>query len=191
MAGLTQWLHHALPKAWLFGLYGAVGGLFGALACGEATWRALRPPPPSVQSVPLRLAVSSSVEVYQGGKHRFAVKIARDRSVGPVRLTAVRSLPAIWIEPVTVPEAQSDLEVDVRADEGAAAGDREILAPRVLQVDGSAFTANLQEAAGMPGAFAAFLPVVSREIARMTLASQPPPPPPTGQRFCIHCDLYS
>jgi hypothetical protein len=97
MKGLTQWVHHFLPKTWLFGLYGAAGGLVGALAFGEATWRALRPPAPSVQAGRLRLAVSPSVEVYQGGENRFAVKIARDGKVGPVRLTAAQTPPGLQI----------------------------------------------------------------------------------------------
>ena len=35
-----------LPKPVLFGLYGAVGGLIGALVFGELVWFLLRPQPP-------------------------------------------------------------------------------------------------------------------------------------------------
>ena len=35
---------HALPKPVIFGICGALGGLIGATAFGEAVWWLLRPP---------------------------------------------------------------------------------------------------------------------------------------------------
>ncbi len=52
---------------------------------------------------------------------------------------------------------------------------RDIYTPLQAESPGSVF--DLEEAARKKGAFAELLPVVSREIARITIASQPPPPP--------------
>ena len=52
---------------------------------------------------------------------------------------------------------------------------RPIYTPLQAEAPGSVF--DLEEAARKRGAFAELLPEVSREIARITIASQPPPPP--------------
>ena len=68
---------HALPKPVIFGICGALGGLIGATAFGEAVWWLLRPPAPvAVATPPLRLAASRAIEVYQGGTNRLSIKIA-------------------------------------------------------------------------------------------------------------------
>jgi len=57
-----QRLQQSLPKPALFALYGALGGLLGALIVGEILWLLLRPPSVRVVTVPpLRLAPDSSV----------------------------------------------------------------------------------------------------------------------------------
>src|SRR6516162_6230193 len=101
MTGLTRRLRNALPKPWLFGLYGALGGLIGALVFGEALWRVLRPPPPAAVAVPpLRLAAAAALDVYQGGKNHFGVRIAREAWTGVVQLEVPRPPAGIRIEPV-------------------------------------------------------------------------------------------
>ena len=64
-----------LPKPILFGLYGAIGGLVGAVLLGEPAWYALKPPlavaPPQVA-----VGASSSVKVYPKTENRLVVRIA-------------------------------------------------------------------------------------------------------------------
>ena len=53
-----------LPKPVLFGLYGAAGGLLGALVFGEPLYRLLEPPKnEAVAKVEPQIAVASSPEV--------------------------------------------------------------------------------------------------------------------------------
>ena len=79
-----------LPKPALFGLYGAVGGLLGALVVGELVWSLLRPPPPVVAPdpppPPPQVAVTASprVALYPGTENAVEVQVARDRFDGPV-----------------------------------------------------------------------------------------------------------
>ncbi len=127
MNGLNDWLRRTLPKPWLFGLYGALGGLFGALIFGEALWRVLRPSSPAVRSIPpLRLATSPWLEVYQGGKGRFGVKVAREGWVGPVTLKAVHPPEGVVIAPVTIPADRGETDVEVEAAADSTVGSSEI-----------------------------------------------------------------
>src|SRR6266511_794285 len=72
-----------LPKPVLFGLYGAIGGLIGALAFGELLWWALKPPPPKPVEAPpppeplLAVSASKDLQIYQGGLNKLFVQIAR------------------------------------------------------------------------------------------------------------------
>ncbi|QJW96779.1 vWA domain-containing protein [Frigoriglobus tundricola] len=116
-----------LPKPALFGLYGAVGGLIGALVFGELVWFVLRPPPPKPPEPPPppepRLAVSASgaLQIYQGGTNKVFVQLARDAFDGPVTVR-VEGLPAgVTAADVTVPNekfdanGQAEAEVELRA----------------------------------------------------------------------------
>src|SRR5204862_8132953 len=60
---------HSLPKPLLFGIYGLVGGLLGALLIGELLWALVQPAGATV--TPLQMAASSSVTAYWGGSNRF------------------------------------------------------------------------------------------------------------------------
>ena len=73
-----------LPKPLLFALYGAVGGLLGALVFAEPLYRALTPPAPAAPAAQLAVAASRDVEVFVEGRNTFPVQIARDGFTGPV-----------------------------------------------------------------------------------------------------------
>jgi hypothetical protein len=65
-----------VPKPVLFALYGALGGLAGALFLGEPAWALLKPPPPPVPQPTLAVTVSASVQVYAGQSNTFFVQSA-------------------------------------------------------------------------------------------------------------------
>jgi hypothetical protein len=76
-----------LPKPILFGLYGAIGGLLGALVFGEPAWQFLRPPPPPPAAQPepqLAVAASKELQLLLGKGNSFPVEIVRDAFDGPV-----------------------------------------------------------------------------------------------------------
>src|SRR5262245_66104814 len=83
-------LFAGLPKPVLFGLYGAIGGLLGALAFGELIWYLLRPPPPKPPEAPpppepqLAISVSKDLQLYQGSTNKLFVQIARAEFDDPV-----------------------------------------------------------------------------------------------------------
>ena len=65
-----------LPKPVLFGLYGAVGGLLGALVFGELIWFLLSPAQ-AKQEVEPRLALTASrdLQIFQGGTNKLFVAL--------------------------------------------------------------------------------------------------------------------
>ena len=128
-----------LPKPVLFGLYGAVGGLLGALAFGELVWFLLRPPPPKVVEAPpppeprLAITASKDLQIYQGGLNKLFVQIARDEFDDAVTVR-VEGLPAGVTAPdVTILKGKTEAEIELRAALGAASG-----APAELKVVASA-----------------------------------------------------
>jgi hypothetical protein len=111
----------ALPKPILFGLFGGVGGLLGALLLGELLWLLLSPsgvggPPP------LQVAAPPSVAVYSGGKNRFLVKIARAGFEGPVQVEAVEAHKEINVDPVRIDADKDQASVEVRVTNGLGLG---------------------------------------------------------------------
>jgi Ca-activated chloride channel family protein len=120
-------LWHALPKPVVFGIWGALGGLVGATAFGEAVWWALRPKSPVVVSAPpLRLAASAAIELFQGGTNRLSVKIAREGFAEPVTVKALDPPAGVRIDPIVIPADRTEFEVQVSADADAPAGSREM-----------------------------------------------------------------
>ncbi|MBM3982494.1 MAG: VWA domain-containing protein [Planctomycetes bacterium] len=112
-----------LPKPVLFGLYGAVGGLLGALAFGELVWWALAPQVAAKPAPEPRLALSAAKElqVYQGGTNKLFVKILREDFDGEVAVR-VDGLPAGVTAPdVKVPAGKTEVEIEVRAAYSAVA----------------------------------------------------------------------
>ncbi len=114
-----------LPKPLLFGLYGGVGGLLGALFFGELLWYLLKPPPPAATGPQVAIACSSNVEVFVEGRNTFPVQIARDGFTGPVTVR-VEGLPAgVTAEPVVIPEGKTEGEVTVVGARRATVGPKE------------------------------------------------------------------
>ncbi len=104
-----------LPKPVLFGLYGAVGGLLGALVFAEPLYHILTPsavgaPVPEPQLV---VAASPDVEVFVEGRNTFPVQIARDGFDGPVTVRLEALPQGVTAEPVTIPAGKTDGEIVV------------------------------------------------------------------------------
>src|ERR1700684_1217337 len=105
-----------LPKPILFGLYGAIGGVLGAVLLGEPAWQLLKPPladPPVPQ---VAVGASTSVKVYPGKENSFDVLVARDPKEtfdDPV-VVKFGNLPAgIEIPAVTVPKGETKIKAAV------------------------------------------------------------------------------
>lgn len=117
-----------LPKPALFALFGALGGLVGALALGEPVWYLLRPPPPppAVQPPPpppqLAVGAAPQVSLYPGGKSTFGVQIARDRFSGPVTVRFEKLPPELRVADLIIPEGESGGTAEILATEEAAPG---------------------------------------------------------------------
>jgi len=127
-----------LPKPALFALYGALGGLLGALVLGEAAWAALRPPPPKVIEPPppppqLALTVSPQVAVYQNNVNAIGVQIARDQFDGPVTVTFAPPN-GVTAKPVTVPAGATSARAELLAARDAP--------PGTFQLEATATSAN-------------------------------------------------
>jgi len=103
-----------LPKPLLFALYGAVGGLLGALVFAEPLFHILKPPaapkggPPEPQ---VAVAASKDVEVFVDGRNTLPVQIARADFDGPVTVR-MDGLPAgVSAAPVVIPAGADKGEV--------------------------------------------------------------------------------
>src|SRR5215216_3062769 len=110
-----------LPKPVLFGLYGAIGGLLGALVFGELIWLVLSPA--KAQQGGARLAVSASkdLQLFQSGTNRLFVQIARDAFDGEV-IVRLEGLPAgVTATEATIPAKETEGEIDLRATADAGA----------------------------------------------------------------------
>ena len=153
-------LWDALPKPFVFGICGALGGLLGATVFGEAVWRLLRPPAPVAVSIPpLRLAASPEVDLYQGGTNRLGVKIACVGFDEPVTVKVVDPPAGVRIDPITIPANRTDFDVQVSAAADAAVGSQEIT-----------FKAEGPARAGSP-------PPQAEATTRLTVRRTLPPPP--------------
>jgi hypothetical protein len=107
---------HRLPKPVLFGLYGAIGGLLGALLIGELIYWIVQPP--QAQIAPLQMAASPSVKTYWGGANKIFVEIARPVYKGDV-FVKVRNVPAALDVPgITIPAGETKGEIIVTANPG-------------------------------------------------------------------------
>ncbi len=139
-----------LPKPLLFGLYGGVGGLLGALLFGELLWFVLgsvllKPPAPVVPVPQLAVAASKDVEVFVEGRNTFPVQIARDGFTGPVTVR-VEGLPAgVTAEPVVIPEGKTEGEVVVVGARNARVGVKPAMAVAEATHDGKKITAEPQD----------------------------------------------
>lgn len=122
--GLLAVLHGLLPKPVLFGLYGALGALLGVLLLGELFWLLLHPTPRVIE--PLALSLPPSLTVYPGGENRLPVKIARQNCQGDVLLEVVNAPKEVRFGVVTIPDKETEGELDVSATEQATPGIHEV-----------------------------------------------------------------
>ncbi len=107
-----------LPKPALFALYGALGGLLGALLFGELLWLALEPKksePPPPPEPRIAVSVSDQLQIYQGGTNKLLVQIARDEFEDEVAVRIEGLPPGITARDVVVPAKQTEAEVELRA----------------------------------------------------------------------------
>ena len=116
-----------LPKPALFGLYGAIGGLLGALAFGEPVWALLKPPTaePVAQ---IGVSASASVQVYPATTNTFVVQIVRERFDGPVAVKFAGVPSTATIEPLTIPVGQTQATATVSTSPIAVPGTSRITA---------------------------------------------------------------
>jgi hypothetical protein len=101
-----------LPKPVLFGLYGAVGGLLGALVFGELLYWILTPR--AVAAVPtaaIAVAASPDVEVFAEGRNTFRVLIAREAFDGPVTVRLEGLPPGVTADPITISAGKTEGEM--------------------------------------------------------------------------------
>src|SRR5580692_8149554 len=110
-----------LPKPILFALYGAIGGLLGAVVFGEPAWWLLKPPeatpPPH-----LAIGASSSVKLYPGTKNTFVVRIARERFNSPVAIKFGNLPSGIVLPSLTVPPGETQIDATVTVDASVPTG---------------------------------------------------------------------
>lgn len=110
------------PKPVVFGLYGALGGLLGAILLGEPVWAFLKPPPPPPPEPRLVMTVSPAVEVYQGNENTITVQIVRDLFDQPVQLELVNGPPGVICEGLTIGRGETEGALTIAADSEAAIG---------------------------------------------------------------------
>jgi hypothetical protein len=161
-----------LPKPVLFGLYGAVGGLIGALAFGEPLWRALKPPPPPEPPPQVAVAASPTVQVYREASNTFAVKVARERFSGEVAVEFPKLPPGVIIPPLLVSADATEARGTVTTTAEAETPDGK---PKEHKL-----TLRAEAEAGAEGV---------RASAEFTLVVVPPPPPPAAIAIAVPSDL--
>jgi hypothetical protein len=127
MLALVTRLQRELPKPLLFGLYGAVGALLGAIFLGEMLWAVLKPPPsravvPASPPAAVRLTASEKLTVNRGETNTFTVRIVRDYFEGPVVLKCLELPDHITAKDVRLAPDQTDAVVKIAADSDAQVG---------------------------------------------------------------------
>jgi Mg-chelatase subunit ChlD len=113
----------ALPKPALFGLYGAIGGLLGALVFGELLYLVLEPKNVAAAKPEPEVAVAASPEIPVAihSSNTFGVEIARAEFDGPVTVQFQNLPDGVTIDPVTIPKGETRATVKVNA-KAAAVG---------------------------------------------------------------------
>jgi hypothetical protein len=102
-----------LPKPLLFGLYGAIGGLLGALVFGEIVWHVLKPPAAEAAQPEPRVAIAAAkkIDVFDSGWNTLPVQIARADFEGPVTVR-IDDLPTgVSAKPITIPADKTEGEL--------------------------------------------------------------------------------
>jgi Mg-chelatase subunit ChlD len=133
-----------LPKPLLFGLYGAVGGLLGALVFAEPLWQLVSPPPPPPVPPPeprVAVAASKDVEVFVDGRNTFPVQIARADFDGPVTVKFENLPGGVSIAPVTIAAGKTEGEATVTASRSATSATKTVKVVAEAHSDGKTATA--------------------------------------------------
>lgn len=119
-----KWLA-AWPKPVLFGLYGAIGGLLGALLLGEFILRALGPQQAQAGDARpeprLAVAASPELQLYQGGSNKLIVEILREDFTSEVTIRAEQLPPGLSVREVKIPPHQTEAELELQASPTAKA----------------------------------------------------------------------
>jgi hypothetical protein len=118
-----QQLQQLLPKPILFGLYGAIGGLLGALLLGEILWGFLRPAAHQAKPTPpVQIAASEAVSVFQRGKNVFPIKLARKDYDAAVSVTGIDLPKGIKIDVKTLAGDVNESNLTIEASPDAVVG---------------------------------------------------------------------
>src|SRR5262249_28708143 len=98
-----------LPKPVLFGVYGAVGGLLGALVFGEPLYRVLEPPK-TEEGPHTAVAASPEVQLLAGkpNSNTFGVEVARSEDYdGPVTVRFEGLPEGVTAKPVAIAKGET------------------------------------------------------------------------------------
>jgi Mg-chelatase subunit ChlD len=146
-----------LPKPILFGLYGAIGGLLGALVFGEPAWQILRPPPPKAATKPepqLAISTSKELQLLLGGENPFAVEIDRVGFDGPVDVKVEKLPSGVKNSALNIARGESTGKVTLKCSGSADPITTQVVVTASATVDGKLITAstslNLQVIASPP-----------------------------------------
>jgi Ca-activated chloride channel family protein len=107
----------ALPKPILFGLFGGLGGLLGAVLLAELIWLVLKP----AAAAGVLVAVPDVVRTYVGGKNTFLVKVARQRFKGPLKVETTGT-GDITVPVATIAAESDEAKVEVQTPAGTSLG---------------------------------------------------------------------
>ena len=130
-----------LSKPALFGLYGAIGGLLGALAFAEPLWQFVSPALLPAQGPQVAVTASKDVEVFIGRENEFAIQIARDRFDGPVDVR-FENLPAgVTITSIPVPKGQTEGRARIVAQSSTTTATKPVKVIAEAKADGKTITA--------------------------------------------------
>lgn len=131
-------------KPIVFGVYGAIGGLIGALLLGEPVWAMLKPPPPPPPEPRIVITASPSVEVYQSNKNVFTVQIARDLFDTPVEIQLADAPAGVTSEGLTIPAGETEGTLTIAAAPTAAAGSGTLSLSAGATSDSNSITSDTQ-----------------------------------------------
>ncbi|MCE9561591.1 MAG: VWA domain-containing protein [Planctomycetes bacterium] len=130
-----------LPKPLLFGLYGAVGGLFGALIFGELIWSLLKPPPALPAAPQVAVSASATVQVYPKSENVFPVQIVRERFDASVTVQFGLLPVGMSISPITFAPGQTTAQATVTTTSAVSPGEYKLSLTADANVDAKPVTA--------------------------------------------------
>jgi hypothetical protein len=135
-------IHKRIPKPILFALYGAFGGVVGAVCAGEPLWGILRPPPAVAPPPPppIAMAVSRRIQLYPGGDNRCSVKIGRQRCEGTVVVRVEGLPPGITATQLEIEAGRTEGEIVLTAEKFLPPASRTVAVVASGEADNDRFT---------------------------------------------------